>query len=726
MIKIRNKRIALLLVLTMLATMFVGVGTASAATNFFDVDSTWSWIADDEVTPDVGEIKVGRNVSNSDALDDLLADIGPIDTVIIEVTLPDGVEFDYDENDPLDVDYDGPTIDTGSVQSLNADTVIFDAESPTALTTGRVISNINLDVDDGITGSISATVRVYAMVDGTNRFAFDEEEKTLLAKITSSDVTVTAKSAKSLYIGGMQKGADITVKEVGPGAFGDYTGNEDIKLVILTGGVTWADEGDQIVNGTYATADFYREDGKVAFLEVNSDDAAQISRIVLTPYFKVAPNATGEVKVKVSGENIETETFVVGNIKDKSFAVTVKNAEDDWVYRGQIATFDDVKVNIDTKNTDLDENDWFSITLPDGVKFAKVEEPLEVNESDIIFEGLIKSNTTAWFSVANDVDFTGDFDITDFVVIADANAVVGDLKITFDGAIEGEYVIGSVKDAFTIATTPVALQAGVTGVAGNDIVITETEDGAMVPYGFAYEDTDGEGYGYDWFSIVLPAGITWDGVPTVKVTDGDIEIGDVEVSSYEDFRVLWIEIEEESNIASEITISDIKYNVLSQPALGDIVAMIGGGYDDDSYNIASSKPLEKLVVGTVATNPTAVYVIGAPTFTVNGAVQSVVTPSYIKDARTYLAIRDIATGLGIDPMNVLWDAASSKVTLIKGTKIVQVQIGSTLMNVNGVIVAMDVAPEISNGRTMLPAAFIAQAFGATASWDAATQTVTIK
>ena len=73
------------------------------------------------------------------------------------------------------------------------------------------------------------------------------KKKTLLAKITSSDVTVTAKSAKSLYIGGMQKGADITVKEVGPGAFGDYTGNEDIKLVILTGGVTWADEGDQIV-----------------------------------------------------------------------------------------------------------------------------------------------------------------------------------------------------------------------------------------------------------------------------------------------------------------------------------------------------------------------------------------------------------------------------------------------------------------------------------------------
>lgn len=709
MIKIRNKRIALLLVLTMLATMFVGVGTASAATNFIDVDSTWSWIADDEATPDVATITVSANDEFSE-----LPDHG---NIFIEVTLPDGVEFD-----------DDPDIDAGAIDSSSADTVVFDTGSPDL--TSVTISGIDLDVDDGITGSISATVRVYAMVeDSDTQFAFDEEEKTLLAKITSSDVTVTAKSAKSLYIGGMQKGADITVKEVGPGAFEDYTGTEDIKVVILTSGVTWEDEGEQIVNATYATADFYREDGKVGYIEVNSDDPAQISRIVLTPYFKVAPNATGEVKVKVSGENIDTETFVVGNVKDKSFAVEVKNAEDDWVYRGQFATFDDVKVNIDTKNTDLDSNDWFSITMPDGVKFAKIDEPVLIDEDDpdvdIIYEGLIKSNSTAWFSV-DGADFDGDFDITDFVVVADANAVVGDLVVSFDGAIDGEYVIGSVKDAFTVATTPIMLQAGVTGYEGNDIVITETEDGAMVATDTGYYDIDDEWEFNGWFSLTLPAGITWDGVPDVKVTEGDIEIDDIEVDMGEDFRTLWFYIEDESNIASEITISDIKYDVLSQPALGDIVLRIGGGYDEYCYNIASSKALVELVIGTISTNPTAVYVIGAPTFTVNGAVQSVVTPSYIKNGRTFLAIRDIATGLGIDPMNVLWDAASSKVTLIKGTKIVQVQIGSNVMNVNGVAVAMDVAPEISNGRSMLPAAFIAQAFGATASWDAATQTVTIK
>ncbi|MCX5780526.1 MAG: copper amine oxidase N-terminal domain-containing protein [Firmicutes bacterium] len=123
---------------------------------------------------------------------------------------------------------------------------------------------------------------------------------------------------------------------------------------------------------------------------------------------------------------------------------------------------------------------------------------------------------------------------------------------------------------------------------------------------------------------------------------------------------------------------------------------------------------------------TAIYLIGALTLTINGEVQKAVNPSYIKDGRTYLAIRDIATGLGIDPTNVKWDEANQMVKLTKGTKVVSVQIGSYILNLNGDQSVMDVAPEINNARTMLPAAYIANVFGATASWDANNNSVTIK
>ena len=703
MIKIRNKRIALLLVLTMLATMFVGVGTASAAVMGFKVDSTYSWVDADEVATDVATITVKADEPSPATMDNLF----------IEINLPEDTDVEFDAQ---------PTTSEGFVDSWNDKTVVIDTELDTFADNYEIyIDGINLDVGKDVTGTINATLRMFAQ-DG-DQVVFDIEKTVRIARVGSGDITVSAAKAKSVYIGSDQKGANLTFKEVGPTAFGDM--DDDIKLTILSSGVTW-DDGDE--NPSYCDASWYKDTDKVAYLEITNDNATQISKVVLTPFFKISPAASGEVKVRVSGDGIETETFVVGNIGKSNVVVTVEDADEDFVYRGQVATFDDVTVNIEPKNDDLDDTDWFSITLPDGLKFADVEVPVD-GDGVAVYEELIKSDKTAWFTFDNDIEDGEDFDLTDFVIVADADAAVGDLAITFDGAVEGTYVIGSVKDAFTVTTTPFALQAGLTGVEGADIVITETADGALKPSfaiddEYGYEDIDGDEHEYGYFSLVLPAGVTWDGVPNIEVTDGDLEIDDVWLG--EDFRELYFEISELSNIESVITLSDVQYTVLSQPGLGDLNIMIGGGIGEYGYNIASSKPLVKTAIGAVATNPTAVYVIGAPTFTVNGAVQSVVTPSYIKNGRTFLAIRDIATGLGIDPMNVLWDAASSKVTLIKGTKIVQVQIGSNIMNVNGVAVAMDVAPEISNGRSMLPAAFIAQAFGATASWDAATQTVTIK
>ena len=53
-------------------------------------------------------------------------------------------------------------------------------------------------------------------------------------------------------------------------------------------------------------------------------------------------------------------------------------------------------------------------------------------------------------------------------------------------------------------------------------------------------------------------------------------------------------------------------------------------------------------------------------------------------------------------------------------------IGSTSYTVNGEAKTADVAPEIANDRTMLPARFVAEAFGAVVGWDAGSQTVLIQ
>ena len=52
-------------------------------------------------------------------------------------------------------------------------------------------------------------------------------------------------------------------------------------------------------------------------------------------------------------------------------------------------------------------------------------------------------------------------------------------------------------------------------------------------------------------------------------------------------------------------------------------------------------------------------------------------------------------------------------------------IGSTTLTVNGQTQTMDQAPVIRDGRTYLPARYVAEAFGDNVSWDAASQTVTV-
>ncbi len=720
MIKIRNKRIALLLVLAMLATMFVGVGTASAATNYTEVNSTYTYVEADDDQP-AGDI----SISSLKKFNTQYLATNP-DTIYIEVTLPEGVTFD-DSDDTYETSF-----------AFNDDDYNWDMNDTT--TKNFTISNNVLDIDSDVTGTISASVRVWgtANIDDQDVVVFEEAaESTPIAKISDGDLTVSVAKAKTRTIGSNREGAKITVKETAPDVFEDFDPSDNVKFTIMSSGATWATGiNASSVDPTYLGATpftFTRTSDKVITLDHFTDQPANVSKLVFTPLINLAPNATGEIKVKVSGEGISTETFTVINVGTDGAAIEVTDG-DATIYRGQLKDFDDVEVEIDPV-VDLNSDDYFTVTLPEGLEFAKTYD--DVDEQDAILEngdqveyvGLYNSNRTAWFAIDDEEDQAAAFKLYDFKVIADANAVIGDIAVTFDGAFEGTAVIGKVASPYTVATTPFALQSGQTSVKGADIVITEAGDGVLkattdpaAGYRIWAHDLDKENdvdtQDKYYLNIELPSGVTFNGTPTVDVTDGDVSLGDV---SLEDNDTLRIEIDEQGNTASVITISDIEYSVLNQGSTGDIVARIGS-----EYNIAGTTELDKLTIGAVAANPSAVYVIGAPTFTVNGVSYNVVTPSYIKNGRTYLAIRDIATGLGIDSMNVLWDAASQKVTLVKGDKVVQVAIGSTTMYVNGVAVAMDVAPEISNGRTMLPAAFIAQAFGATASWDGLTSTVTIK
>lgn len=86
----------------------------------------------------------------------------------------------------------------------------------------------------------------------------------------------------------------------------------------------------------------------------------------------------------------------------------------------------------------------------------------------------------------------------------------------------------------------------------------------------------------------------------------------------------------------------------------------------------------------------------------------------IKGGRTMVPIRFVAERLGA---NVEWDAASSRVIMVRAGTTIIMTIGKQQAAINGKDFLMDVAPYIKNGRTMVPARYVAEFFGQIVSWN---------
>lgn len=94
----------------------------------------------------------------------------------------------------------------------------------------------------------------------------------------------------------------------------------------------------------------------------------------------------------------------------------------------------------------------------------------------------------------------------------------------------------------------------------------------------------------------------------------------------------------------------------------------------------------------------------------------------IKEERTLVPLRAIFEALGA---TVSWDANTQTVTADRGGMQVVLTIGSNRMLAGGTEKMLDVPAQIMDGRTMVPARAIAEAFGCKVDWDGVNRTVLI-
>lgn len=105
----------------------------------------------------------------------------------------------------------------------------------------------------------------------------------------------------------------------------------------------------------------------------------------------------------------------------------------------------------------------------------------------------------------------------------------------------------------------------------------------------------------------------------------------------------------------------------------------------------------------------------------NDYVEFDVQPQLI-GGRTMVPLRAIFEAIGA---TVSWEAETSTITAYNETHIVKATIGNETMTVDGEKHTMDVSPMIIDGRTLVPARFVAEAFDCDVEWDSESLTVNI-
>ncbi len=571
--------------------------------------------------------------------------------------------------------------------------------------------------------------------------------KYVLGYVAEGDTTTTVLSVPT--IGEVGKGGIIRIAENAPNVI--KTGE---KITIkLPKGFKWDTTTKDSNSNPYFKVDFLA--GLSGYTEENvSGDGERTLTITLdnlqgtrtqkgiiqiTPYIVAGRDAKyGDIEVELSGDDVGDADLVIANYAD--FDVTVKADGDvKEVLAGQIdAKLTKLQFKEDVAGSLL-HGRKVRITLPEWIKIVKVTTSgvKQINLQDSDFKnGVIDDNEVEFVIDTDGKSGKVEFKL-EFTVSIEANAS-GDIVAEVSGraGAEGEVVIGEALAPVEVTSSSLAnVSIGKKSQPVANITITEAKKGALM------EDKN--------LIVSLPDGIKFAGTPNVKVTEGNLDLGSkIDANGSE----LTIPIKSESSKPSTIEITGIEVNLDRTIPSGEVKASIKGkalvenyekdynkyytsGDDEgkvteDYLNSFDTSTVAKVAVATVVApgekTMSASFVIGESTYVVDGVEYPMDVAPYLTAAgRTYVPVRYLAYALGVNEDNVYWDAASKTVTLLKGAISVQLTIDSNVYRVNDNNLPMDVAPEVKDGRTMLPARFVAQAFGASVGYDSVTQTVTI-
>ncbi|AEG61881.1 stalk domain-containing protein [Desulforamulus ruminis] len=599
-------------------------------------------------------------------------------------------------------------------------------------------------VDDGFSGQIDLTF------DAPSGSGFPAGSATI-GNASGGAVNVTVSSVDSFSNSDEIK---IRITEDRAGALEDE--DESVLFKLPKGfafknptsvSTIWGDSdlADALNDSTNTDATIFADDDELQIDLANgftTDSATCIEIVVDIEVDDETDAKLGEIMMKISGESdIAPSELKVGNYGNYETEIKV-DGDVPTVYAGMLEQQIANLIITESVAESLIDGRTLTLELPANARWGDLDDDSD-SGLDIDVTGFPgKDGKTAKFTFSGKSSDAAELILEDMEVVLEPG-VTGDLKVKVGGTagLTGELVVAKIVNPVSVKVDSAPdLKIGTSNVAGGEIIITEAEAGAIK------DDC--------WMVLDLPQGVRFASEPEVEVTEGDLNIDEDSIKTQddgaEDDNQVTFYIDGDSTTASTIKISGLKYIVDRTVPVGPVTVKVKGDAVSDvntesevkdyfSINTSGVVEVEGQEAFTVATNgddafkvfpksssaasATVANVItpasesGAVTFTIGSTVYSIggvtkvmdVAP-YIKDSRTYVPVRYLALSLGVAEENIGYE--NGVVTLKKGDVTLKMTVGDKNLDNNGTLTAMDVAPEVVNGRTMLPARFVAEGFGA--------------
>jgi len=701
----------------MLATMCVGIGSASAATTYSALSAPTVG-TDGDYTLGTVSIDIDTLGGDTSALLSLPADFefdvtaeAVVDSnlgLVTALLTPDPVNLN---EALLELSLGGADLDTDVKVLVKLPSTTVPAGAP---------DDITLDIL-GLGGQLS---------DGS----------VVVGHTGTGTVNVTAGSPPSITSAGTDNGKIIlTLKESSVAAFANSA--KSVKFT-LPYGFEWDDTNyvaASLAGTDVVAASIDPADSRILLVDVTADDNSKsVARISMDIAVDELKAKYGDVDVRIAGDSdTNVSSLVIAKYVD--FGVTASVDDPTEIIAGLMnQEVGDIVFTEGAPESAINGRS-FTLTLPKGAKWA------DFNTKDGKgFDGtpsLLGDNgrTLKVIVVQGDSGTAGTFTLTD-VYVDVAVDFAGPLTVAIEGKAgidTDEVTIADVIAPITLTAAKTDVKIGLSNQLAGTLTITEVQAAVLMP-------------GKDLLIVCSDDAVEIQSAD-VAVTSGDLVLGDEEDIDFDE-NVITIPIDGESREASTIVISNIMYKVDRTVVEGELKAKVQGtavnefadadkmvaitvarealGIDMDTYDLfgATAAAAVNALVVTPAPGEeknVSVFTFGSTNYTINGEAKTMVAAAFAENNRTYLPIRDIAYALGIDDNNIIWDQATQTVTLMQAGKVVQVKLGSNILTINSAPITMDVTVLAQYERTFLPASWVASAFGATATWDAAANSVTI-